>query len=417
MSKRLHSIGGYRSGQRVFIAVPTAGNQIDVDCMFSLFGAKEELVLAGIDSELYIMAENCHVDDGRNICVRKFLEGDCTDLFFVDSDVLFDPKDMVKLLKYDRDVVAGVYPYKQMEEDYPVKFIPGDIWSDQDGLIEVEGVPTGFLRIRRNVLQKLNDESEYCYTEDQESLGRLKVPIIFERIIRGFVFLGGDYEFCRKWRETGGKVYIDPDMRFSHVGTKQYSGSLAAHLRRKNGLMDDHIAILIEKFKKREESPHDYTDIMLSWDNDFTPPAQELFAMLEIARQTDGKILECGSGLSTLLLASTGKPVTSLEQDSSYAENVNKILSKCGIESGVIVTELVDGWYDVDLEEYSMIFIDGPAEKGRIGILKKIKSIPTGCTVIIDDVNQEKHDITKELSEVWHITFRRYGRYAIGRKT
>jgi len=415
MSKRLHSIGSTRNKQRVFIAVPLAGNQIDVDCMFSLFGAKEELLLSGIDSELYIFAENCHVDDGRNICVRRFLEGNCTDFFFVDSDVLFDPKDMVKLLQYDRDVVAGVYPYKQMEEDYPVKFFPGEIWSDGDGLIEVEGVPTGFLRIRRNVLEFLA-KRVVNYTEDAESLNRLTVPIIFERILRGNVFLGGDYEFCRKWREAGGKVYIDPDMRFSHVGTKQYSGSLAAYLRRKNGLVDDHIAHLINKFKKREETAHDYTDLLNSWDNEWSPPVDELYAIMEIARQTKGKILECGSGLTTLLLSSTDNEVTSLEEDDGWLLRINEIAKKCGVSPNVVKCDVVDGWYNFSPEEYSMILIDGPRGHNRENIVNKISSVPFGCTIIVDDINIEKYDVTTDISTAWGVGFKRFGRFAVGVK-
>jgi len=44
------------------------------------------------------------------------------------------------MLGYSPDVVAGIYPLKQDPESYPVRHLGGDIWSDAEGLIEVEAV-------------------------------------------------------------------------------------------------------------------------------------------------------------------------------------------------------------------------------------------------------------------------------------
>jgi hypothetical protein len=40
-----------------------------------------------------------------------------------------------------------------------------------------------------------------------------------------------DYAFCDRWRELGGRVFIDPSVRLSHVGEKAYAGVIAELLR------------------------------------------------------------------------------------------------------------------------------------------------------------------------------------------
>jgi hypothetical protein len=39
-------------------------------------------------------------------------------------------------------------------------------------------------------------------------------------------FCGEDYTFCDRWRATGGKIWVDPDIVLRHVGTTTYTGSI-----------------------------------------------------------------------------------------------------------------------------------------------------------------------------------------------
>jgi hypothetical protein len=40
-----------------------------------------------------------------------------------------------------------------------------------------------------------------------------------------------DNIFCGKWRELGGKVWIDPSMTCNHIGPKKYSGNFMEYLK------------------------------------------------------------------------------------------------------------------------------------------------------------------------------------------
>ena len=128
----------------VFLATPSydgkVGQAYTVSILHSLAALKE----AGFGVTYCLMGGNCHVDDARNGLVREFMMTECTDLVFLDADVGWSGESLVQLLRYDRDMVAGVYPKRVPDgEEYPVKIPPDHaLYSEYDGLVEVEAVPT-----------------------------------------------------------------------------------------------------------------------------------------------------------------------------------------------------------------------------------------------------------------------------------
>lgn len=44
-------------------------------------------------------------------------------------------------------------------------------------------------------------------------------------------YLAEDYAFCRRWRDIGGKVFVDPLCKLGHLGQHMYRGNLAESLR------------------------------------------------------------------------------------------------------------------------------------------------------------------------------------------
>lgn len=391
------------AAKRVFIAVPS-GNGISASTSCSLFGAKEALLHNGIESELEIFDGNCHVDDARNTLARDFLESECTDMVFIDTDVRFTPEDLVKLVLHDQDVVAGIYPLKQDDENYPVEFIQGEIWANEFGLIEVEGVPTGFLKMRRTVIEQLY-KNAIKFTAKQDTTSRMQTPVIFERRISNNVRLGGDYEFCRKWKSIGGKIYIDPEMTFGHNGLSEWSGRVGDFLRNKAGLKTEYIKTLLENIKNHKDVECNILRLYETWGNNWALQPEQLQVMYEIAKERDGAVLECGCGLSTLILGALGKRVTAFENDKSWFDKVNDILISAGIDSVELHNvSFKDGWYDTTAYKgddlFNLILCDGPPRTiGREGLPLFIKDkITDNCTIIIDDY--EKGVLSTRLEEL-----------------
>lgn len=391
---------GYRTRmpQRAFLAVP-AYSGVASAFAYALFASHRELLAAGIAVELEIFAESCHVDDARNRLVRDFLDSDCTDLVFLDSDLCWDAGDLVRLLRHDRDVVAGIYPKKQEPEEYPVKHLAGEIWSDRDGLIEVEGVPTGFLRIRRHVLDELAARAPSFL----DKTSKTPIPVIFERTMENGSRIGGDYTFCRKWRAAGGKIYIDPLMRFAHFGEKAWTGSYGGFLKRRAGLALEGLKAI----RLGKETSDTLAALQAGWNNEpFASSTELLYTAIQCARDARGPILECGSGLSTLVMAAANPNVTihALENEPAWAFRLSEALAAEEIKNVRLhlrpLCEYVGGgaWYDTNAlfsdepdgpPQFSLVLCDGPRrEIGMRGLLFEImRPCIENAVVLVDDID------------------------------
>ncbi len=385
----LYRAGKPASGQKDFLAV-AAYEGFSAGFGHALYHTAKAMTEAGIESELAIYSGNCHVDDSRNRLVRDFLNSDCTDLVFLDADVRWPEKNMLDLVRYDRDVVAGIYPKKHSDDVYPVLLQEGEIWSDLDGLIEVDGVPTGFLRIKRHVLERMSLWAEH-YSAKNDGAG--SIPCIFERETSDGIRWGGDYNFCRKWRALGGKIYIAPEMRFEHSGEHAWVGSAGAWLRQKAGIgLNRGIAAI----KAGLETAEDAVELFDVYGNGYAATAPLIMALALTARNTKGPILECGAGLSSLVLAAaTSEDVHSLEDNPIFADAVMSEAKKLGLNNLHIHCETpVDGWYGLEglpKLDWGLVFVDGPrrAGGGRHLVFDRIDL--SRSTVIVDDAAGENN--------------------------
>lgn len=388
MSAHYYDEGPPASGRKVMLAVPTY-DKPDTSLTFALARSREALSEAGIQSALLILEGNCHVDDARNSIVRDFLESDCTELVFLDADVTFEPKDLVQLCGRDVDIVGGVYPYRREGgQNMPVRLMEGG--KVHDGLREVEGLPTGFMKIRRHVLERM------CATR----------PWYFDKIYPTRLLFnrsepdgnnnrwGGDLDFCRRWREMGGRIYADEELRLGHVAKVIVYDSLAAHLRRLTGETLTH---LIPKFRDGTETEADYNEVFQYAENNWAADAGTLAMCVGIARKCRGPIIETGSGLSSVLMgAVTEFPVYSLEHEFHWGLRTIAWAEEAGVENvGVCNAPLVDGWYDIDNLElpakFAFGFCDGPPRCHGTR-LRFFEVFGPRCTVIaVDDFKSDNN--------------------------
>lgn len=339
------------------LAVPTY-DKPDTSLTFALARSREALGEAGIQSALLILEGNCHVDDARNSIVRDFLESDCTDLVFLDADVTWEPSGLVQLCKRDVDIVGGVYPYRREGGDnMPVRLM--DHGPVIDGLREVEGLPTGFMKIRRHVLEQMVKDRPWFFDKIHPTY------LLFERSQpdEAHTRWGGDLEFCRRWREMGGKIYADEEIRLGHVAKVIIYDSLAASLRR---LSETTLAYLMPKFREGSETDSDYNEIHRYAANNYSADVGTLAVIVGLARKCRGPILEAGSGISTVLMAAVSDSnVYSLEHLPHWAARTVSWAEEAGVGNiGLCQAQLVDGWYDVgafDLpNRFALGFCDGP---------------------------------------------------------
>jgi hypothetical protein len=205
--------------RRVLLGTPAHDGRVDVWYCNSLVNTIKMAQQQGVQIDPIYMSYDSLVQRARNDLVRLALEQRYDDLIFMDSDQEWDPAWIFQLLAHKEDVVGGTVVKKSDQPLFNVKILKSPLQIDGNGLIEVESVGTGFLKISRSALEAVWNISEEYINE-----GR-KCRMVFDvKLINGEL-VSEDNVFCAKWRGLGNQVWIDPTMTCGHVGVKKYTGN------------------------------------------------------------------------------------------------------------------------------------------------------------------------------------------------
>jgi hypothetical protein len=205
--------------RKVLIGTPAHDGRVDVWYTNSLINTVK---LSGkYDTEIHpvYMSYDSLVQRARNDLVRLALDEGFDALVFMDSDQEWDPEWIFKLLDYKEDVVGGTVVKKSDQLLFNVKALKTGLKREANGLMEVEAIGTGFMKITRKALQEVWDVSSE-YTNEGK-----KCRMVFDVQLVDGELVSEDNVFCRKWRSLGNKVWIDPTMTCNHIGSKKYSGN------------------------------------------------------------------------------------------------------------------------------------------------------------------------------------------------
>lgn len=209
---------------KVFLAMPSYLGHPAKETRQSLRNAREALTKAGIPHVFATQEGVCYICQARNILVKSFMETDCTDFVFIDDDVSFQPDALLKLLATPHPIVAGIYRKKMEPVSWPVNLI-GPLVLDENGCAEAHMLPTGFMRIKREVFETLRSKVPH-YKADQYG----DLVAYFMTGIRNGLFWGEDVAFTSAWRQAGGKLWALLDVTLGHTSAKDgrtYRGNLA----------------------------------------------------------------------------------------------------------------------------------------------------------------------------------------------
>lgn len=147
-----------------------------------------------------------------------------------------------------------------------------------------------------------------------------------------------------------------------------------------------------------------WRELVYGWGNaGFSSEPEYLDAVAAEAAATRGAILECGSGLTTLVLttiaAGEGRAVWSLEADPDWCRTIQLALGRLGLSAELRLAPLRNygdfDWYDVESLElplFSLVVCDGPAGRtrgGRFGLVPVLRDrLDVGCTILLDDAER-----------------------------
>ena len=207
------------------------------------------------------------VTQGRNLSVAGFLESKATHLLFIDSDIYFQGKSILSMLKADKHVISVPYPLKALMWDkafkkiqqgriktpddirralhtYPMKVPDVNNITLDNGVMEVTDSPTGCMLIKREVIEKMIASYPELYFENDLNLDEefAKWTYLFFDCMHEpdtKRYLSEDYAFCRRWQALGGEVWLDPLINLDHVGHFTFSGNVGKIFQHDSSIEDD----------------------------------------------------------------------------------------------------------------------------------------------------------------------------------
>ena len=258
--------------KKIFIATPMYGG----NCVGMFSKACIDLATMcanyGVETRFFFIFNESLITRARNYLVDEFLRAEgFTHLMFIDSDIHFDPRDVLSLAVLcddDKPIIGGPYGKKCIawekirravdigiadeDPDELAKFTGDFVFNPVLGTkemkvnepVEVLEIGTGFMMVKRDVFDDWREAfPQFHYKPDhnrsQFFKGDRYIHAYFDTVIDNDAYMPGgesggsdrylseDYMFCQLSRKIGKKIFLCPWMKLGHVGSYVFDGTMA----------------------------------------------------------------------------------------------------------------------------------------------------------------------------------------------
>jgi hypothetical protein len=250
---------------KVFVATPMYGGMAHGLYIKSSLDLQTTMSKYGIETKFSFLFNESLITRARNYLVDEFLRSDFTHLLFIDSDIHYNPQDVIAMLALDKDVIGGPYPKKSINwgnvaqaarnhpnmepkeletlvGEYVFNVVKGTKQFQVTDPLEVLEIGTGFMMVKREVFDTMKDAYPMIhYKPDHVGQanfdGTRYIHAFFDTVIdsKDSITGGGsdrylseDYMFCQMWRKIGGQIWLCPWMKTQHIGTYAFTGNMPA---------------------------------------------------------------------------------------------------------------------------------------------------------------------------------------------
>ena len=235
-------------------AIPCYGGMITESTMMSMIKWANQAKDLGLSWTVETLVNESLITRGRNTLVAKFLENtDTTDLFFVDSDIGFEPWHVIALMAMDKDVACGLYPMKTVPVQWVVNNVLGTKAENDGNWMEVTKSGTGFMMIKKHVFEKLKSHPAVKPFTNDIGLPKELDPHMrtyFDTAVREGRYYSEDWTFCENWRDIGGEIWIDRRVHLRHSGSFVFCAEADDAIKQQ---MKDHVPTM--KLEQIPEKP------------------------------------------------------------------------------------------------------------------------------------------------------------------
>ena len=256
----------------IYILTPCYGSVCYVNYVYSLMMTLEMFRQYKITANVEFCKSDSLVTRARNNLIAKAMnDPNMTHILFIDNDISWEPFDILKLLLHDKNIVGGIYPLKnyhwnkllenngesvknmiekknksQLSDfindenmiqynllNYNINYKSNEIKIEKN-LTEVKHIPTGFMLLKRSVIEKMQEAYPSTkYTDDVHFLTEEENKYcyaLFDCGVEDKHYFSEDWMFCHRWSKMGGKLWIDISINLTHTGIEDYRGSLLSSL-------------------------------------------------------------------------------------------------------------------------------------------------------------------------------------------
>jgi len=219
-----------RTPAGLLVGTPMYGGQCFDRYLLGVFDLQQECARRGISLGLHTVRNESLIPRGRNRVLHDFLAGDASHLVFIDADIGFAGRDVLRLVAHSQAnpgaLVGGTYAKKNRDR-YDPAFVPlqqGSVVTES-GLVEIMCLAGGFMCISRDVAQKMAGAYHDLWYRDGAT-GEVRILDLFGCYTDPETrqYWSEDYAFCMRWRQIGGRVLLDPFILLTHNGTTTFEG-------------------------------------------------------------------------------------------------------------------------------------------------------------------------------------------------
>jgi hypothetical protein len=253
---------------KLYILTPCYGGLCHVNYINKVMDTKDLLRSLGIDVVIQFIRNESLITRGRNNLIAKSMsDPNMTHVLFIDSDITWDPSSVLKLIIGDKELSGGIYPIKKYHWDRLTKENMESIMERknlsynkhltetqllyhnllhynfnylnnnnriENNMMEIYTLATGFMMLKRECIDKMIAAyPQYKYTDDCGFLQgdeNKYAYALFDCAIVNDHYFSEDWMFCHRWKEIGGKIFVDITIDLVHTGQEDYSGRILSTL-------------------------------------------------------------------------------------------------------------------------------------------------------------------------------------------
>lgn len=215
-----------QGNKKIFVSTPAYEGKVHVHYAMMLLDLQKIFEMGGYEVIIRLPVGGSLLVADRNRIIQMFYESGADYLLCLDNDLAFDPNYIIRFINQmtetGKDFIGGVYPSRdgsgfnfrpKLEKDGKI------LQCKETGLLCMDYIPAGCMLMTRNLIKKMREHFPELYYSPKDPRNKTESAYcFFDTEVYEGEFWGEDYVFCRRVREAGFDIWVDPTIEFNHAG-------------------------------------------------------------------------------------------------------------------------------------------------------------------------------------------------------